>query len=164
MKKSGLLILTIGWLPVLSCYGLYGKIKKYHQRRNKEVTGDNSSKIKTETYISILCGTIATFLGAKEVLSFQDRIIKSFEANEQNKVKFINERDRVIETMESNENKIHIYDCVAITKDFLYVMRFKDIYERFDSEIDNLSEDNEEVKSQQLYKWICTLQENSSKK
>lgn len=163
MKKSGLLILTISWLPVLS-YSLYGKIKKYHQRKNKETIGDDNSRMKTETYMSILSGTIATFLGANEVLNLQDRIIKSFGANEQNKVKFRNERDRIIKAIESNGNKIHIYDCVDITNDFLDLMEFNDIYEKFNSMTDNLSEDNEEAKSQQLYKWICTLQESSLKR
>ena len=148
----------------LGIYGFFELKNKIEKNKKKSTTVDNDSIMKTNIYLSILSGTIATFLGVNEVRNFQDKIIKSFEVNERNKVKFRNEKDRIMKTIESNGNKIHIYDCVDITNDFLDVMGFNDVYERFDSMTDNLTEDNEEAKSQQLYKWICALYEGVSKK
>lgn len=166
MKKRNLVYLAVRSFPGLNLgiYGFFELKNKIEKNKKKSTTVDNDSIMKTNIYLSILSGTIATFLGVNEVRNFQDKIIKSFEVNERNKVKFRNEKDRIMKTIESNGNKIHIYDCVDITNDFLDVMGFNDVYERFDSMTDNLTEDNEEAKSQQLYKWICALYEGVSKK
>ena len=166
MKKRNLVYLALRGLPGLNLgvHGFFELKNKIEKNKKKSTNVDNDSIMKTETYLSIISGTIATFLGAKEVRSLQDKILKSFEVNEQNKVKFRNERDRIIQTIESNGNKIHIYDCIDITNDFLDVMGFNDVYEKFDSMTNILTEDNEEAKSQELYKWICTLQEGVSKR
>ena len=87
MKKRNLVYLAVRSFPGLNL-GIYGffeiKNKIEKNKKNKKTTGDDSSRMKTETYMLILSGTLATFLGPKEVLSFQDKIIKSFETNEQN--------------------------------------------------------------------------------